>query len=122
MANEAKAGPKASPKSKGPQLPVVLSANNLLAGDVVFLAADGWTRDPSKASVGADPETAAAMEARAASDVKANLVVDPYLVPVTIAASGLPVARHFRELIRQKGPSIHPDYGKQAEFDNRYEA
>ena len=44
MANEAKAGPKASPKSKGPQLPVVLSANNLLVGDVVFLSADGWTR------------------------------------------------------------------------------
>jgi hypothetical protein len=122
MANEAKAGPKASPKSKGPQLPVVLSANNLLVGDVVFLSADGWTRDPAKAAVGADPETAAAMEARAAADVKANLVVDAYLVPVTIDAAGMPVARHFRELIRQKGPSIHPDYGKQAEFSNHYEA
>lgn len=120
MANEAKAGPKASPKSKGPQLPVVLSANHLLDGDVVFLGADDWTRDPAAAEIAHDAETAARLEARAAAAFKANVVVDPYLVPVTIDANGMAVARHFRELMRQKGPGVHPQYGKEAEFHNRY--
>ena len=120
MANEAKAGPKASPKSKGPQLPVVLSANDLLAGDVVFLTATGWTRNPAEAEVAHDLDVAAFMEARAALDFKANRIVDPYLVPVVIDAGGMPVARHFRELIRQKGPSTHPEFGKEAVFHNTY--
>ncbi|RYE75589.1 MAG: DUF2849 domain-containing protein [Hyphomicrobiales bacterium] len=120
MANEAKAGPKASPKSKGPQLPVVLSANNLLEGDVVFLVPGGWTRNPAEAEVANDTAAAEDMQARAAAAVKANLVVDPYLVPVVIDAGGMPVARHFRELIRQKGPSTHPDFGKEAAFRNTY--
>jgi hypothetical protein len=120
MANEAKAGPKASPKSKGPQLPVVLSANDLLAGDVVFLTASGWTRNPAEAEVAQDIDAAAFLEMRAGADVRANRIVDPYLVPVVIDAGGMPVARHFRELIRQKGPSTHPDFGKQATFGNIY--
>ncbi|KQT52043.1 hypothetical protein ASG43_20335 [Aureimonas sp. Leaf454] len=120
MANEAKAGPKASPKSKGPQLPVILSANDLLEGDVVFLGAEGWTRDPAKAMVADEPNAAAELEARAAVAVKANVVVDAYLVPVEILPSGLAAARHFRELIRQRGPSVHPAYGKEAEFNNDY--
>lgn len=120
MANEAKAGPKASPKSKGPQLPVILSANDLLVGDVVFLSATGWTRDPAEASVAHEAEAAAELEARAGVSVKANEVVDAYLVPVEILPSGLAAARHFRELIRQRGPSIHPQYGKEAAFGNDY--
>jgi hypothetical protein len=120
MANEAKAGPKASPKSKGPQLPVMLSANDLLVGDVVFLSADGWTRDPAKAAIAHDADAAADLEARAGVSVKANEVVDAYLVPVEILPTGLAAARHFRELIRQRGPSVHPAYGKEAEFHNDY--
>ena len=88
MARDIKAGPKAPPKSKGPPLPVVLSANDLLEGDVVFLAAEGWTRDPAEARVAHDAETAGAMEAEAAAAFRANRVVDPYLVPVAIDASG----------------------------------
>ncbi|GGE08061.1 hypothetical protein GCM10011390_28900 [Aureimonas endophytica] len=123
MARDIKAGPKATPKSKGPPLPVVLSANDLLEGDVVFLAATGgWTRDPAKARIAHDPETAAAMEAEAGAEFKANRIVDPYLVPVRVAANGLAVALHFREAIRQKGPTVHPDFGKEAEFGNDYPA
>ncbi|KQT65896.1 MULTISPECIES: DUF2849 domain-containing protein [unclassified Aureimonas] len=120
MAKDAKAGPKASPKSKGPQLPVMLAANNLLEGDVVFLTADGWTRDPAEALVAHEAEVAADLEARAGVAVKANEVVDAYLVPVEILPNGLAAARHFRELIRQRGPSVHPAYGKEAEFHNDY--
>lgn len=121
MANEAKAGPKASPKSRGPELPAVLSANDLREGDVVFLAAGGWTRDPARAAIARDVGAASRLEARAAVDLKENRIVDPYLVPVAVDGTGMPVARHFRELIRQKGPTVHPEFGKAAEFGNRYE-
>lgn len=53
---------------------------------------------------------------RGTEAAKANLVVDPYLVAVQRDADGFPAASHFREAIRQKGPSIHPEIGKQAEF------
>ena len=123
MARDIKAGPKATPKSKGPPLPVVLSANDLLEGDVVFLSRNGgWTRDPAGARIADDPETATAMEADAARDFKANRIVDPYLVPVRVEPNGMAVALHFREAIRQKGPSTHPDFGKQTEFHNEYSA
>lgn len=119
MARDIKAGPKATPKSKGPQLPVILSGNDLLEGDVVYLGVDGWTRDPRAARVGQSAEEAEAMEAEGKAAAAANLIVEPYLVPVAIEADGFARALHFREAIRQKGPSIHPDMGKQAEFGQR---
>ncbi|MCQ8781968.1 DUF2849 domain-containing protein [Mangrovibrevibacter kandeliae] len=112
MATDAKAGAK----GKGPKLPVILSANRLLEGDVVYLTAGGWTLDPASARIASDAETAAVMEAEGAAAAAANLVVDPYLVPVEIDATGFPRATHFREAMRQTGPSIHPDIGKQAEY------
>ena len=57
-----------------------------------------------------------AMEAEGKAAAAANLVIDPYLVPVTLSEAGFPVAKHFRDVMRQKGPSIHPDMGKQADF------
>lgn len=113
--------PSKTPKAKVRELPVVLVANDLLDGDVVFLGESGWTRDPAEARVAGDEASAASLEAEAAADFKANRIVDPYLVAVVVNAHGLPVARHFREAIRQRGPSIHPEYGKEAEFHNRYE-
>ncbi|WP_102961478.1 DUF2849 domain-containing protein [Mangrovicella endophytica] len=107
---------KAAAKAKGPKLPVILIANDLLDGDVVFFGAQGWTRDPRAAKVAFDAETAAFMEAEGRAGFVANIVVDPYLVPVEIDAAGFPVASHYREAMRQKGPSIHPDMGKQADY------
>ncbi|MCW7543737.1 DUF2849 domain-containing protein [Aurantimonas litoralis] len=108
---------RAGSKVRGDKLPAIVMANHLLEGDVVFLADSGWTLDPSKARVAYDAETADAMEAEGKAALAANMVVDPYLVPVDIEESGLPVARHFRDAMRQKGPSIHPDMGKQAEYE-----
>lgn len=113
MAKEHRAGSKV----KGAKLPAIVMANNLLEGDVVFLVDGGWTLDPSKARVAYDEASADAMEAEGKASAAANIVVDPYLVPVDIEDDGLPVARHFRDAMRQKGPSIHPDMGKQAEYD-----
>ncbi|MEF2074110.1 DUF2849 domain-containing protein [Consotaella aegiceratis] len=103
-------------KGKGPALPVILSANHLLEGDVVYLAADGWTLDPAAARIAFDAEAAELMQAEGAAAAAANSVVDPYLVPVEIDAAGHPIARHIREAIRQRGPTVHPNIGKQADF------
>ncbi|WP_062228310.1 DUF2849 domain-containing protein [Aureimonas frigidaquae] len=103
-------------KYKGIALPVILSANDLLDGAVVFLTQAGWTFDPAKALVGEDADAAEAMEARGLAAAAANLVVDPYLVAVRLDEAGFPRATHFREAIRQAGPSTHPELGKQAEF------
>lgn len=107
---------RAGSKVRGDKLPAIVMANDLLEGDVVFLTERDWTRDPSKARIAHDAETSAAMEAEGKAALAANLVVDPYLVPVDLDDQGLPIARHFRDAMRQKGPSIHPDMGKQAEF------
>ena len=53
--------------------------------------------------------------ARAARDFKANVIVDPYLVQVTISADGEPVPVHYRERMRTLGPTTRLDLGKQAE-------
>ena len=71
--------------AKRPALPVILLANDLLDGDVVF----------------------------AAAALSGNKVVDAYLVDVAIE-SGSPVPRHFRERFKTLGPSNRPDLGKQA--------
>lgn len=104
--------------SKRPPLPVILLANDLLDGDVVFAqsgdtGALSWTRDPYRARVAADDGDAARLESFAAAEIAAQHVVDAYLVDVAIGADG-PVPRHFRERFKTLGPSNRPDLGKQA--------
>ena len=101
---------------KRPPLPVILVANDLLEGDVVFAAAEGWTRDPREASVARDDSQARALESFAAGEFRLSRIVDPYLVDVTLNAEGHPVPRHYRELLRTLGPSNRLDLGKQADF------
>ncbi|WP_182421977.1 DUF2849 domain-containing protein [Aureimonas sp. ME7] len=112
MATEAKAGGK----NKGPKLPVIMTANDLLDGEVVFLTREGWSFDPGAALIADDAETAEWMEEEGRKGFAANRIVDPYLVPVTRDEAGAAVATHFREAIRQKGPTILTQYGKQADF------
>jgi len=91
-------------------------ANDLLEGDVVFAAAQGWTRDPREARIAHDETQAQALERFGASEFLHARVVDPYLVDVTLSAEGAPVPRHYREILRTLGPSNRPDLGKQADF------
>lgn len=107
---------KVAARGKGPRLPVIMTANDLLDGQVVFLSGDGWTANPAEALVAEDEASADAMQARAKAEFAANRIVEPYLVEVTREADGPLCARHFREAIRLKGPTIHPEMGKQAEF------
>ncbi|WP_062018109.1 DUF2849 domain-containing protein [Aureimonas sp. AU4] len=115
MVDDVKTNAKTAKTPKGPKLPVIMTANDLLDGEVVFLTRDGWSFDPRHALVAADAETAGWMEAQGRRAFAENRVVDAYLVEVRLE-DGLPVATHFREAIRQKGPTIHPQFGKQADF------
>ena len=103
-------------QTKRPPFPVILLANDLLDGDVVFYAHGGWTRDPLRAEIATDEATAAIFEAAAAAASAANTVVEAYLVDVTLDALGRATPNHFRERFKTLGPSIRPDLGKQAAF------
>jgi Protein of unknown function (DUF2849) len=101
---------------KRPPLPVILLANHLLDGDVVFRTSEGWTLDPARALIASDEATADALDAAGKAALAANEVVDACLVDVAIDANGHAVPRHFRERFKVLGPSIRTDLGKQADF------
>lgn len=102
--------------AKLPPLPAILIANDLQTGDVVLASPDGWTRNPAKARLASQPEEAEALLSFGTDAMARNVVVDAYLVDVTLGAEGVPIPRHFRERFRILGPSNRPDLGKQAEF------
>ena len=84
--------------------PCVLTANDLVAGDVVFLdAAGGWTRRLDSARLFEDGTEA--KRCLAAAELQEDAVIDPYLAEV------LPGDRHgaqpvrLREAIRAAEPT-----------------
>ena len=90
----------------------IVTANRLADGIVVFQdGAGGWSEDFARAAVHDD---AAAALARAAEDVAASLVVDPYAVEVALR-NGHYAPKALREAIRAAGPTVRRDLGKQAE-------
>ncbi len=96
--------------SRAPQAQVV-TANALVEGDVVYLAANAsWTRHLTEAQVFTDPAEADAALAAAAK--RQDIVVDCYLAEVRQTAHGIEPA-HFREDFRRRGPSNYA-HGKQA--------
>jgi len=84
--------------------PVVVTANRVTDGAVVYRNADGgWTTKLDAAAVATDPTRARAMIAEAtADDLRA---VGPYIAPVEIAG-GQVRPGNLRELIRLSGPTI----------------
>jgi Protein of unknown function (DUF2849) len=93
---------------------MVLTANRILDGVVVFHTADGrWSEAIDDALVADDAEAIAALEALAVRLQAGNDVTDVY----TFAAvrDGRRVRPlHIRERIRALGPSVRDDLGKQA--------
>lgn len=86
--------------------PAVLTANNLVEGHSVFLAAEGWSRRIDAALVALTPEQAEELAALGARFVDANEIVGPYLVDVALEA-GAPIPLARRERIRAEGrPTI----------------
>jgi hypothetical protein len=93
-----------------PFSPVVVTANALVEGDVVYLAPDGgWTRRHHAALLIEDEAEAAAR--LAAAQARPREVVGAYLAEARRGPHG-PEPVHFRELFRTRGPSNYA-HGKQ---------
>ena len=89
---------------KRPSLPLILTANELFGGDIVYFTGTGWSSDRGQALVATDEPGAAALETALEEALAAGIVVDPYLIDAGQA--------HFRERIRLSGPTIA--YGEEA--------
>jgi len=95
-----------------PFIPKVVTANALLAGDVVYLTADDrWSRQLGDAELIEDEAHAQMRLLHGAA--QRNVVVGVYLADARRGPHG-PEPVHFREAFRTRGPSNYP-HGKQAE-------
>lgn len=103
---------------KRPPLPAILLANDLLDGEVVFWTGTAWSPHPADSLVANDDAGATALEAAAQAGLRAQQVVDAYLVDVRIDPEGRAVPRHYREKIKTEGPTVRRDLGKQAGLFN----
>ena len=106
---------------KQPQQALIMSANALLGGEVVYYAPGGaWSPHLAEALIaGSEAEAAALTVARDAA-LAVGSVVDPELLPVAIDPAGNLVPSHYREKIRALGPTIRRDLGPQAAGENKH--
>ncbi|WP_291731936.1 DUF2849 domain-containing protein [Leisingera sp. F5] len=90
--------------------PKVITANDLLEGDVIYFTADdSWTRDLSEAELITDEAEA---QLRLIEAEKQNIrIVGAYLADAKAGPNG-PEPTHFREDFRRTGPSNY-FHGKQ---------
>lgn len=85
---------------------VIVTANDLRSGQVVFRRADGaWTNEAASAEVAASRDAAEALLERARADHAACRVVEPVLIEI-IREAGIVRPTALRELIRASGPTI----------------
>tara|TARA_B110000977_G_C10740826_1_gene362950 strand:+ start:138 stop:434 length:297 start_codon:yes stop_codon:yes gene_type:complete len=92
-----------------PFTPKVVTANDLLKGDVIYQTANGWARNLTDAEVLTD-EAHADLRLIEGSQQIAD-VVGVYLMDVALDGPA-PQTTHFREAFRAKGPSNYV-HGKQ---------
>ena len=90
--------------------PKVVTANDLLEGDVIYRTAEGtWTRWHAKAQLHNDEAQAkAALEA---AEGEVDCSVGAYLADAVMGPNG-PEPVHFRDAFRTRGPSNYV-HGKQ---------
>lgn len=95
--------------------PKIVTANDLIHGDVVYLSANGqWVRQHKDAELLLD--AALSTERLAFAQTQHAHVVGAYLADA-IAGSDGPIPVHFRDAFRARGPSNLP-HGKQSELEN----
>jgi Flp pilus assembly protein CpaB len=88
-------------KSPKPFRPVVVTANDLRSGAVVYRRKEGaWTSNIASADIAGTAEAADALLAAAKADHDACRVVEPMLIEI---AAGQPAS--LRERIRSLGPT-----------------
>ncbi len=92
----------------------IVTANRLGDGAVVYLSADGrWTETVGCARVANGSDEADGLLGIAGQAVADGLIVEPYLIPVTVE-NGVVHPVHIKEVIRANGPTTRLDLGKQA--------
>jgi hypothetical protein len=92
-------------KLKPAQAPLVVTANRLLDGRVVWLAADfDWHEDIAHARI-FDPEQGEAAQALGRAGERARIVIGAYPIEVVLRG-GIPEPLKFRERLRLHGPSV----------------
>jgi hypothetical protein len=84
--------------------PVVITANRLADGAVIYRAADGWTAELAAATV--TTTAAVAKELLAAALADQLSAVDPYIAPVEVTFDRRVLPGNLREQIRRNGPTI----------------
>ncbi len=91
--------------------PKVVTASDLIEGDVIYLTADGgWTRDLQDAILLTDEGDAQLRLLEAEQQV--GKIVGAYLADMRTGPDGKPEPVHFREDFRRTGPSNY-QHGKQ---------
>lgn len=94
-----------------------VTANRLTDGQVVYLTpARTWSEKLQASHLAEAGDDADALLQAAQASVEAQVVVEPYLIPVNRDAEGgqPPRAVGQRETIRAAGPSVRLDLGHQA--------
>lgn len=93
------------PLRRGPVGPIVVSANDLRRGHVVWLTAEKtWSQSFADAALFNETDARAAFD-HVQSDDRLLQVVDVHLVPVDQSSAG-PSPVTFKERIRVDGPTI----------------
>lgn len=91
----------------------VLTANHLVEGHVVFLDDNGiWVSDVNRAALAETPAQKAEFDRKSEAAKAATLIVEPYLIEVTIEAGAVRPVKN-RERVRTLGPSVRVDLGYQ---------
>jgi predicted NAD/FAD-binding protein len=85
--------------------PVVITANRLTDGAVIYRTADNqWSTDLSEAAVATEADQAKALLVAASGE--GVLAVDPYVAPVELTAERAVLPGNLRERIRVGGPTF----------------
>ena len=92
--------------AKRPQLPFVLTANDLLSGYSVYHDGSRWVAKLGDALVASDIEAGDKLNHLGLAELARGAIVDPYLAGVTIGDDGAIAPRHFRDSYRLSGPTI----------------
>ena len=95
----------------------VITAYGLRSGQVLWLTRTGeWSPWITEARVSQNSENLDEMKEIAIISCENNRVTESYTVDVT-ETSGGPEPTKYRELLRSRGPTVHPQFGPQANLE-----
>ena len=94
---------------------LIMSAQRLLEGDIVYFTGETWSLKFIDGKL-YDKTTISEAEARAAADVRANIVIGLEVVDVTVENGILRPVR-TREAVRATGPTVGTETGSKKLYE-----